>query len=95
MPFAVYQAAIIALVQAIKANTTNEGNPSRDHNHNFLTQALLFAVCTDTIEPEGMLLKQLGQDYHKLLYSPTFNWAEKHEMCRDFLGMLDVPYAER
>lgn len=88
MPFAVYRDAIVALVQAIKANTTNEGNPNREHNHNFLVHALLFALCTDTIEPEGMSLKQLGQDYHKLLRSSTWSWDERDDICREFLGML-------
>lgn len=92
MPPTVYRTALIALIQALKAVTQSQSIS----DYEYLLGALgLFLEAT--CPPESRALQGHIRTFVRGMPSRPHEsaWPVIHEMCRDMLGLLDVPYAER
>lgn len=87
-----YRLAWVHIIQAIKL--------ALEYHNQLLLESLLVALRhlrAVTPPHDGYALRNVLSDMSlRIPYRPLDDeWASSYEVCRDMLGMLDVPYAER
>lgn len=99
-----YTDALVATIQALKAVTVSQEFPynipdGKQWDYSHLREAVRYILAAapgpwifQTGELHGHLVEMLNGMY---VMPHETAWPVIHEMCRDMLGMLDVPYAER